>query len=242
MGAAGMRYWQGDLDSARTSLSRALALSQGSVDTDAAVHAEYILGYVEYAAGNLDAARDRLARAVKGFQAQTSPWGKGQALTGLAWVALAASDRREAERLLDAAVPALRDAGPWFLLLVGYLRAILAVRRGDEDDAIALVRDNFTRIRELKDQSSFVYTTVPLAAAAALKGDDAWVARIIGARDAVTDRTGATVVDDCVRDLREHAERDARARFGAERWDRAYAAGRGSSIEAMIQDIDRARS
>ena len=35
--------------------------------------------------------------------------------------------------------------------------------------------------------------------------------------------------------------RDARARLGAERWARAYAAGRGSSIEAMIQDIDRAR-
>jgi predicted ATPase/transcriptional regulator with XRE-family HTH domain len=241
MGAAGMRYWQGDLDRARTGLSRALALSQGSGDTDADVHAEYILGYVEYAAGNLDAARDCLARAVKAFQAQTSLWGAGQALTGLAWVALAAGDRDEAERLLDAAVPSLRDAGPWFLLLVGYLRAILAVRRGNEDDAIALVRDNLTRIRELKDQSSFVYTMVPLAAAAALKGDDAWVARIIGARDAVTDRTGATVVDDSVRDLREYAERDARARLGAERWDRAYAAGRASSIEALIQDIDRAR-
>jgi predicted ATPase/DNA-binding XRE family transcriptional regulator len=242
MGAAGMRYWQGDLDRARTGLSRALALSQGSGDTDAAVHAEYILGYVEYAAGNLDAARDRLARAVEGFHAQKSPWGAGQALTGLAWVALAAGDRGKAERLLDEAVPALRDAGPWFLLLVGYLRAILAVRHGNEDDAIALVRENLTRIRELKDQSSFVYTTVPLAAAAALKGDDAWVARIIGARDAVTDRTGATVVDDCVRDLREYAERDARARLGAERWDRAYAAGRGSSIEALVQDIDRART
>jgi len=163
-------------------------------------------------------------------------------LTGLAWVALAASDRGEAERLLDEAVPALRDAGPWFLLLVGYLRAILAVRRGNEDDAIALVRDNLTRIRELKDQSSFVYTMVPLAAAAALKGDDAWVARIVGARDAVTDRTGAMVVDDAVRDLREYAERDARARLGAERWDRAYVAGRGSSLEALLQDIDRARS
>jgi len=68
------------------------------------------------------------------------------------------------------------------------------------------------------------------------------VARIIGARDAVTDRTGAIDVAEFVRDLREHAERDARARLGAERWDRAYAAGRGSSIEAMIQDIDRARS
>jgi hypothetical protein len=122
------------------------------------------------------------------------------------------------------------------------VRAILAVRRGNGDEAIALVRDNLTRIRDLKDQSSFVYTTVPLAAAAALKGDDAWVARIIGARDAVTDRTGTMVVDDSLRDLREYAERDARARLGAERWDRAYAAGRASSIEALIQDIDRARS
>ncbi len=241
MGAAGMRYWQGDLDRARTDLSRALALSQGSGDTDAAVHAEYILGYVEVTAGNVDAARDWLARAVKGFRAQASPWGVEPALTGLAWVALAAGDRGEAERLLDEVMPALRDAAPWFLLPVGYLRATLAVRRRNEDDAIALVRDNLTRIRELKDQASFLYTMVPLAAAAALKGDDAWVARIIGARDAVTDRTGATAVDNSVRDLREYAERDARARLGAERWARAYAAGRGMSIDALIQDIDRAR-
>ena len=240
MGAAGMRYWQGNLDP--TSLSRAMALSRGSGDADATLYAESILGFVEYAAGNLDTARHCFARIVKAVQAQATPWAVGQALTGLAWVALAANDRGEAERLLDEAVPALRDAGPWFLVPVGVVRAILAVRRGKEDDAIALVRDNLTRIRELKDQSSFVYTMVPLAAAAALRGDDAWVARIIGARDAVTDRTGATVIDDSVRDLREYAERDARARLGAERWDRAYAAGRGSSIEALIQDIDRARS
>jgi tetratricopeptide (TPR) repeat protein len=241
MGVASMQYWQGDLDRARTNLSRALALSQGSGDTDAAVFAEYGLGYVEVTAGNLDAARDWFTRFLKDLQAQASPWGAGQALTGLAWVALASGDRGEAERLLDEAMPALQDAGPWFLVPVGYLRAVLAVRRGHEDDAIASVRDNLTRIRELKDQSSFMYTTVPLAAAAALKGDDAWVARIIGARDAVTDRTGAIDVAEFVRDLREHAERDARARLGAERWARAYAAGRGSSIEAMIQDIDRAR-
>jgi len=242
MGAAGMQYWQGDLDRARTNLARALALSQGSGDTDAVVHAEYILGYVEVTAGNLDAARTWLTRSLNGFQAQASPWGAGQALTGLAWVALAAGNRDEAERLLDQAMPALRDAGLWFLLPVEYLRAILAVRRGNEDDAIALVRDSLTRIRELKDQSSFVYAMVPLAAAAALKGDYAWVARIIRARDAVTDRTGAIDVDDSVRDLRECADRDARARLGAERWAGAYAAGRGSSIEALIQDIDRARS
>ena len=92
------------------------------------------------------------------------------------------------------------DAGPWFLSLVAYLRAILAVRRGNADEAIALVRESLTRIRELHDKFAFVYALVPLAAAAALKGDDAWAARILGARDAVTERH------------RRHCRRQIRAR------------------------------
>jgi len=112
----------------------------------------------------------------------------------------------------------LRDAGPWFLSLVAYQRAILAVRRGDADEAIALIRDSLTRIRELKDQSlAFVGALVVLAAAAALKGDDAWVARILGAQDAVTDGTGVIVVDSSSRHRREQVERDSQGRLGPER-------------------------
>jgi hypothetical protein len=82
---------------------------------------------------------------------------------------------------------------------------------------------------------------VPLAAAAALEGDDEWVARVVGVQDAVTDSTGATVVDTSVQDLREKVEREAKARLGAERWARAYAAGRKISIDALIKDIDSSR-
>ena len=106
--------------------------------------------------------------------------------------------------------------------------------------AIALVRESLTRIRELHDKFAFVHALVPLAAAAALKGDDAWAARILGARDAVTERTGATVVDKSVHDLREQAEREARARLGPDRWAQAYAAGRRTSIDALLKDIDDA--
>ncbi|HEY5416237.1 MAG TPA: helix-turn-helix domain-containing protein, partial [Gemmatimonadaceae bacterium] len=130
-GAAVMRYMQGDFDRARTNVSRALILAEGSGDTDAAVDAEWILGFVEHAVGNLDAARDCLARSVKGFRAQAIRWATGQSLTGLAWVALATGDAGQAERLLDEATSVLQDAGPWFLSLVAYLRGILAVRRGD---------------------------------------------------------------------------------------------------------------
>ena len=69
---------------------------------------------------------------------------------------------------------------------------------------------------------------VPLAAAAVLKGDDEWAARIVGARDAVTERTGAAVGDKLVADLKVQAEREVRARLGPDRWARSYATGRGS--------------
>ena len=75
-------------------------------------------------------------------------------------------------------------------------------------------------------------------AAAVLKGDDAWAARILGARDAVTERTGATVVDKSVRDLREQAEREVRERLGPDRWAVAYSAGRKTSIDSLLEDID----
>ena len=180
--------------------------------------AEHLFGHVEYAVGNMSAARDRLANSVEGFRAVASPWGSGFALSAMAEVALARGDTAQAERLLDEASTELRQAGPWFLSLGLYIRAILAVRRGHPGQAIALVRESLIRIRELHDKFAFVYTLVALAAAAALKGDDAWAARILGARDAVIERTNVTLVDPEVDDLREQVEREARTRLGPDRW------------------------
>jgi len=116
------------------------------------------------------------------------------------------------------------------------------VRRRNPDEAIALVRESLTYIRQLHDTFAFVYALVPLAAAAVLKGDDEWASRILGARDAVAERTGATVVDKLVAELEEQAERAVRARLGTDRWARAYAAGRSASTDSLLNDIDRASS
>ena len=114
------------------------------------------------------------------------------------------------------------------------------MRRENADAAIALVRECLTLFRSLHDKFAIVYLTVPLAAAAVLKGDHAWAARILGARDAVTERTGASIADKWVRDLGERAEREARARLGSDRWARAYAAGRVTSMDSWIKEIDGA--
>ena len=239
LGAGAMRYTQGELENARTAAARALVLARETSDLAMIARAENLLGDLDHSLGNADAALEHFARGVEGFRALALPWGLGNSLTGMAAVVLAAGDAARAERLLDEATSVLRHAAPWFLSWTLYLRAFLAVRRGNPDEAIAFVRESLTYIRQLHDTFAFVYALVPLAAAAVLKGDDEWAARILGARDAVTERTGAAVGDKLVADLTEQAEREARARVGPDRWARSYATGRDVSIDSLLEDIDR---
>jgi predicted ATPase/transcriptional regulator with XRE-family HTH domain len=238
LGAAGMWWTQGDLERARAALERALVLAHAVGDMETVAHAEHVSGHVEHALGREDTARERFGNSIDRFRTLAIPSGIGSALSGMAVLALATGDAGQAERLLDEATIVLQGAGPWFLTWALYVRAILAARRGQSDQVIALMRESLTRIRRLHDKFAFVYALVPLAAAAARKGDDAWVARILGTRDAVTERTGVTVSDKSVQDLRDQAEREARARLSPDAWAAAYATGRTSSIDALLKDID----
>jgi tetratricopeptide (TPR) repeat protein len=235
-----MCYTRGELARARTALTRGLSLARDAGDTAMIAHAEITLGHVEHAGGNVDAALDRFSRSIEAFQALSIAWGVGNSLSAEAAVVLATGDIDRAERLLDQATSVLADAGPWFLAVTLYVRAIVAVRGGRPDESIAWIRKSLTRIRDLHDAFAFVAALVPLAAAAALKDDHAWTARILGARDAVIERTGIVLVDTPVRDLAEQAERSARARLGPERWGRAFAAGRSASIDSLLKEIDNA--
>jgi predicted ATPase/transcriptional regulator with XRE-family HTH domain len=241
VGAAMMRYSLGDLGPARTALTHALALAHDAGDLHSVAQAEHMFGHVEHAIGDANAARDRFTRSVEGFRALAIPWGIGNSLNGMAKVALEVGDAAEAERLLDEATSVLRHC-PWFLALVSYRRALLAVRRGNPDEAIASVRESLTLFRQVHDKFAIVYLMIPLAAAAVLKGDDLWAARILGARDAVTERTGATIADKWVHALGDQAEREVRARLGPDRWARAHAAGRTTSIDTLLKDIESALS
>jgi predicted ATPase/DNA-binding XRE family transcriptional regulator len=241
VGAAVMSYAQGELERARTLLTRARAVADGVCDTEIVAQINHMLGRVDHALGNIDAAGDWFTHSLEGFRALGVAWGAVLALNGMTWVALATGDVGKAERLLDEAASEARHVGPWFRSLTQNFRAIVAIQRGNPDEAIAWVRESLTHIRELQDKFSFTYALVPLAAAALLTGDDAWAARILGARDAVTERTGSVIVGQPVRDLREQAERQARAHLGEERWALAYGAGRTSSIDALLKDIETAR-
>jgi predicted ATPase/DNA-binding XRE family transcriptional regulator len=230
--AAQMWWGQGAMEQARQAVHRALVLATDQSDPAVVAHAEHLSGHFERAVGNLGAARDLFVRSHAKFQTLSLHWGSGIALNSMASIAFASGDAVEGERLLDEATSVLQNAGPWFSMPVLYVRAIQAVRRGQADAAIALLQQNLTLISDLNDKFAFVYALVPLAAAAALKGDDMWAARVLGARDAVIERTGLSVIDTPVHDLRQQAERQARARLGQDRWDKSYAAGRNAAIDS----------
>lgn len=241
VGGAVMWYTQGQVAYAREWLMRALDLGP-DVAADAMAMAELLFGHVEQAGGNQDAARERFSRSIERFRTIAKAWGIGNSLMGLASVALASRDIVTAERQLDEATSVLRQAGPWFLNLPLFIRANLAVQRGEADAAVQYVRESLVCSRALHDKFAYVYALTPLAAAAALKGDDVWAASVLGTRDAVTEQTGASAVDKSVRELRERMERGIRERIGPERWAEAYAAGRGASLDSLLADIDRTRA
>jgi ATP/maltotriose-dependent transcriptional regulator MalT len=237
IGAASMLYWLADHSRARSEALRGLALAHETADLGMVAEAEHLLGHVEYALGDIGAACDRFRHGLAHFRALAIPWGTGLALTGLAQTALATGDAAEAERLLDEAAAVLRGAGPWFPGLSIYIRAILAVRRSDPDDVIASVREMLARLGTLQDKT-FFYSLVPLAAAAVLKGEHAWAARIFGARDTMSKSTGISVVDPSMAVQQQAAEREARAHLGPDRWAIAYAAGRNVSVDTLLKEID----
>jgi tetratricopeptide (TPR) repeat protein len=207
------------------------------VDAVVRAEAEEIAGRIELGLGDFAAAHDWFARALEGFSTLGLLWGAGSALLGMTTIPLETNDADQAERLLNEATFVLQHAGPWFMARALIIRAILAVRRGAADEAIVLVRQSLTHIRDLHDKWAFVHSAVPLAAAAALKGDDPWAARVLGARDVVVERTGATIVMKPVHDMSAQIERDLRERLGPDRWALAYAAGRQASLDSLLSDI-----
>jgi predicted ATPase/DNA-binding XRE family transcriptional regulator len=240
LGAGAMAYSLGEIEHARTALARALALASNIGEMEVMAQVENLLGRVEQSLGHLDAAREHYAHSLERFRALPLAWGTGNALTGMATVHLASGDAASAERLLEEATSALRPVAPWFLALALHVRAILAVQRGNADETIAIVRESLTLIRGLHDNHAFVFALGPLAVAARLKGDEAWAARILGARDAVTERTRATVtVRQSLDNLIGLGEREVRARLGPDRWAAAYESGRTASIDSLLNDIDR---
>jgi predicted ATPase/DNA-binding XRE family transcriptional regulator len=240
IGAGTLQYLHGDLPLSHDTLLRAVGLSRDHDLPSLHAHAAMILGHVEYSMGNFEMARTLFAMSARQFHGRAEPWVVGNALGGLAWVALAEGDRAEAEQRIHEAAGVLGVLGPWFRALGNYLSALLAVQAGDANRALSAVRESLVLLRETQDRFGVMYAFAPLAGAASLLREDGWVARLVGASDALTERSGVRSVDPMGQKLWDRARLGAQTRLGPEKWARAYEAGRRSSIDLLLNEINRA--
>jgi predicted ATPase/DNA-binding XRE family transcriptional regulator len=237
-GCGVMLYTQGELGRAREVLTTACAVADRDDDAAVSSLALMFLGYVEYGAGHYEAAGLNFERCMGGPCASSAAWVAGTTLSGAAWVSLASGRAAEAERLLDRADLSLSSAGPWFLALSLYLRALLALQRNDPVTAIQVLRESLACILECRDNFALVYALTCFATSASAAGHDEWAARISGARDQVAERTGVTMADPLMEDLARRAVAISRARLGPDAYGAAWAAGHTLSVETLIEEID----
>ena len=132
----------------------------------------------------------------------------------------------------------LRQAGPWFLIWALSVRAIVAVRRGNADEAIAFLREALTCIRDLQDRGRIRIHVGPVGRRRGTQERR----RVGGANPG---RQGCGQRADrrhrgrnwCTTSTVQ-SEREVRARLGPDQWAGAYAAGRRTSFDALLKDID----
>ena len=231
-----MLYSLGELDRAVDVCARTLDVSDDARTIAAAV-AENILGHVSLANGDPDSARSRFISAAGRFKALRRRWGVGNS-TGR-HCRVSSGCRRPRDRRPLSRRCRRRAVGdrPWFLQIVLYLRALRAIRGNRPDAAIAFIRESLVRIHALHDNFALVYALVPLAAAAELMGDEAWAARILATRDAVTERTGAMAVGRSVRDV-QTVERAARTDSVNDAGLGSTSAGRSCSLESLLKEVE----
>ena len=200
-----------------------------------------MFGHVEHAIGDANAARDRFTRSVEGFRALAIPWGIGNSLNGMAKVALEVGDAAEAERLLDEATSVLRQlvrgSWRWCCIVAPFWRCGAGTPMKRSRWCVKASRSSGSSMTS--SRSCTRWSLLPLRRYS--RATTLWAARILGARDAVTERTGATIADKWVHALGDQAEREVRARLGPDRWARAYAAGR-SDFDRCVAEGHRKRA
>lgn len=186
--AADLAFRQGDQEAATRNARTAIELAAAAGDDRTAGLAWIDLARVAYREG--DAAGIETASLTAGNAAPDDPLVARGVLHMLAWAAHTAGDLGEARRRFEASL-ALRRAQGGALGIASELANLgdLAMDAGDRDSAVRWFSEALTAARDL-DSAYFLVNTLPSIAALAVADDPELAARLFGAADAASSRSG----------------------------------------------------
>jgi non-specific serine/threonine protein kinase len=192
-------------------------------------------GLAAVSVGDLDAGEAVLREALGLFRDLGDPRSVCSGLYGLANLALARADREGATSLLGEGEALSREAGDW-AMLANFLgtRAISARLEGDDARAAELLRESVGIAGMLRDDYNVAFCAAGLAGAAAREGRAERAARLFGAADALSERTGAGISWSVLRGLNERDLASARDSLDQEVFERAWAEGGAMTPEEAV--------
>jgi hypothetical protein len=153
-------------------------------------------------------------------------------LYGAAYAALCMRSARDARRFAERALPIARtldDPFTWMLLQGNF--GLAALLTGDADVARDAFRTELELCRELVVPPIAAEGLVGLAAVAVIRGNLRRAAQLLGAAEA---HQYGIQQDDVAEDLHDAFFRDARVRYGSDRWQRTVQEGAALSFDSAI--------
>jgi predicted ATPase/DNA-binding CsgD family transcriptional regulator/transcriptional regulator with XRE-family HTH domain len=234
IGAGEFLAYQGNVELAQTVLEEALALARRRQDRACIAQALNYLGTCALFAGEVAVAIPLLMEALNYGRDLPDPHPSGIALFLLGLAAAAQGDDMGAIARCEEALGQLEAAGD--ARVAGHVRFNLAgivAQQSDLPRAAALVRAGFTACAALQDR--LLLTTGVRAALAFVgeRGDPAQGARLLGAADALSQTTGATL-GMAERVAADRVEAALREELTQEDMAAAYREGRALAFDEVI--------
>ena len=234
---AALSFARGEPDRTAAAAAESVAAARYAGDPETLAYALEMQGVAAVGRGDLGAAEAILPEALALFRERGDPQSISSGLYGLANLALARGDGDEAVRLAAEGEAISREVGNWSMLATCLDMQAMSTRlEGDDARTAELLRESIGLAGMLRDDYNVVYCATGLAGVAARRGRAERAARLFGAADALSEKTGAGVSWAVWRSLNERDLASARAQLGPEAFEEAWAAGRAMTLEETVAE------
>ena len=232
-----LSFVRGELDRAVAVAAESSAAARAAGDPETLAYALEMQGVAAVSRGDLYTAKAALPEAQRLFRERGDPHGVSSGLYGLANLALARGDDDEAMRLIAEGEAVSRETGNWNMLATCLdMQAISTRLDGDDVRTAELLRESVGIAGMLRDNFNAVYCATGLAGVAARQGRAERAARLFGAADALSEKTGAQVSWSLWRSLNELDLASTRAMLDSDAFAEAWARGRAMSLEEAVAE------
>jgi len=236
--AAALASAQGDLERHASLSKDSVRLASEAGDKEVLALATYLGGHAAVGRGNRVRAAALAEESVALYRALGDRSGAGLALTVPVYLALAEGHFARAEQFLDESEELLRSDGSWWHLTATLtIRATVTATRGDHGRTLILLRESLMLAPRLNDTQAVVYGLEGLAGALAmLGGQERRAARLLGAAEALRERTGSAIAMPLWCELYERHLAALRTRLDANGLAAAWAEGRALTPDEAVAE------